>query len=169
MSVGEKYQLNWHCGQFIVCKPPEKCVNLKCIEGLLYCNIFVIYFLFCWKRVEMTIFCGWEYFPFFIIYWCSGDKIHHLVVVPNCQWSEWKRWNSCSATCGPGLQEWRRRCDCIPPVPGGGHCPGFPTKKEDCNNPCPPPPMPGLSYILQSRLKGPFSLVGYASYSSTNI
>ena len=93
----------------------------------------------------------------------------HLVAVPNCHWSEWKRWDSCSATCGRGLQEWRRRCNCIPPVPGGGHCPGFPTKKEDCNNPCPPPPMPGLSYILQSRLKGPTSEVGDASYFSTNI
>merc|ERR1719412_709470 len=48
------------------------------------------------------------------------------------QWCSWKAVGPCSTSFGPGVQAFRRRCDCPPPGPMGKHCPGLPIKTEDC-------------------------------------
>ena len=49
------------------------------------------------------------------------------------EWCQWERWDSCSTTCGPGLEQWGRRCECPHPGPGGRYCPGLGSKREACN------------------------------------
>ncbi|XP_078687492.1 hemicentin-1-like isoform X2 [Branchiostoma floridae x Branchiostoma belcheri] len=47
--------------------------------------------------------------------------------------SPWQPWESCSTTCGEGVQTRRRRCDNPPPANNGHFCVGPHTESKTCN------------------------------------
>ncbi|XP_031561120.1 A disintegrin and metalloproteinase with thrombospondin motifs adt-1-like isoform X2 [Actinia tenebrosa] len=54
------------------------------------------------------------------------------------QWSVWKAWTTCSATCGGGSQSRTRTCTNPAPANGGADCSGDPSESRVCGtNPCP--------------------------------
>lgn len=51
------------------------------------------------------------------------------------QWTEWSPWNSCSRTCGRGMQVSTRHCTNPPPGRGGEKCKGNHIKTKSCDGP----------------------------------
>lgn len=52
-------------------------------------------------------------------------------------WSQWSEWETCSVTCGGGLQRRLRNCDNPPPAFGGDDCSGESEEIRPCNEiPC---------------------------------
>ena len=59
-----------------------------------------------------------------------------IVIVVDCQWSDWEPWGSCSATCGGGTKK-RTRWEGIPAQNGGKDCQGSDYEEKSCHeNPC---------------------------------
>ncbi|KAH9592566.1 hypothetical protein MS3_00004447 [Schistosoma haematobium] len=55
------------------------------------------------------------------------------------EWGSWTPWSACTATCGVGLSQRRRRCDSPPPSNGGRSCVGEAVEDVMCEGlpPCP--------------------------------
>ncbi|CAH8660274.1 unnamed protein product [Heterobilharzia americana] len=55
------------------------------------------------------------------------------------EWGSWTPWSACTATCGAGLSQRRRRCDSPPPSNGGRPCVGEAVEDVMCEGlpPCP--------------------------------
>ncbi|TNN06222.1 Hemicentin-1, partial [Schistosoma japonicum] len=55
------------------------------------------------------------------------------------EWGSWTPWSACTATCGAGLSQRRRRCDSPPPSNGGRSCVGEAVEDVMCEGlpPCP--------------------------------
>ncbi|CAH8874719.1 unnamed protein product [Trichobilharzia szidati] len=76
---------------------------------------------------------------------CVGEAVEDVMCegLPPCpvggSWSPWSPWSECSATCGEGgTQNRRRTCDNPPPSNGGRSCPGQELMVRACNRgPCP--------------------------------
>ncbi|CAE7923300.1 HMCN1 [Symbiodinium necroappetens] len=51
----------------------------------------------------------------------------------NCQWADWEAWQSCSASCGTGLQT-RERQKAIPAEHGGADCEGLAKDSVACSS-----------------------------------
>ncbi|XP_078498867.1 hemicentin-1 [Lissotriton helveticus] len=57
-----------------------------------------------------------------------------LTVQVHGGFSEWFEWQTCSVTCGHGVQKRSRRCNSPLPANGGRHCHGPDTESRDCQN-----------------------------------
>merc|ERR1719367_1554096 len=53
-------------------------------------------------------------------------------VAIDCKWSNWKKYGTCSKSCGGGTQTWQRT-ELIKARNGGQPCQGETTKREPCN------------------------------------
>ncbi|KAG8436526.1 hypothetical protein GDO86_007581 [Hymenochirus boettgeri] len=79
------------------------------------------------------------------VYECKATNIMGTVSVKvtftvqvHGEFSEWLPWQSCSVTCGQGVQQRIRRCDNPLPANGGLYCQGEDTERQSCKNkPCP--------------------------------
>lgn len=61
---------------------------------------------------------------------CNNQTCFPLV---NCTWGHWGPWQSCSVTCGEGVQTSMRDVD-IPSQNGGSSCIGASEKERQCND-----------------------------------
>lgn len=61
-----------------------------------------------------------------------------FIITVDGGWSEWTEFESCSVTCGSGLNKRSRSCTNPKPEYGGNNCTGNDTKTQDCQErPCP--------------------------------
>ncbi|XP_049792512.1 A disintegrin and metalloproteinase with thrombospondin motifs 7-like [Schistocerca nitens] len=72
--------------------------------------------------------------------WCYGQQCVPAGERPRAVaggWGEWGEWQSCSRTCGGGVQASQRECDNPPPAHRGRYCVGLRRRYRVCNiQPC---------------------------------
>ena len=69
---------------------------------------------------------------------CAKYQLTLLTFLVHGGWSCWGLWESCSTTCGEGIQARLRSCDMPLPANGGRKCPGMNSESRKCNtSPCP--------------------------------
>ena len=123
-------RLEWGAGTALACQPKGKTVTFSHAG----CQVCYMWYEEGWKDQLLRLWC---------LLFFNDNK--HLVNFLG--WCQWEPFGMCSTTCGPGIQDWTRRCECPPPGPGGMQCPGMPTKTEECKNlPC------GGCWICQSLI-----------------
>ena len=68
---------------------------------------------------------------------CNSLTLISAHFIVNGGWSHWRKWSSCSKTCGTGDQHRKRSCDNPPASNGGKPCAGAGTEFRKCNTaPC---------------------------------
>lgn len=57
---------------------------------------------------------------------------HHCPI--DGEWTSWTSWDTCTVTCGGGMQSKSRTCDNPPPQYGGAYCVGYSSNTQTCNS-----------------------------------
>ncbi len=74
-----------------------------------------------------------QYVHFLFIKKCNCPNFCCVFFLVNGGWGPWSPWDTCSATCGGGVQNRKRLCNNPVPMYGGKDCVGDAKARQICN------------------------------------